>query len=221
MNQPARRRHSKKFMQKKEFMKKLLSMLVVLVAVSTKGFSQTAPGNQSFAQKLMQKLEFGITAGGNYSNFTGANFPTDPLPGFHAGFTVAYKFTDNFMVQEEFLYSLQGAKVKGGTLGTQDIKLSYGSVPILFKYRTNSGFFVEAGPQASFKVKEDLGGITDAKFAKKIDFGMAGGLGYQSKIGLGIGARYVYGLQKVQETPSPILGDFKNNSIQASIFYVF
>ena len=206
-------------------MKKQLLVLVVLVLVSAKGFSQTATKttseNESFGKKLMSKLEFGITAGGNYSNFTNANFATDPLAGFHAGLTVSYKFTDNFLVSEEFLYSLQGAKVKEGSFAGQDIKLSYASVPILFKYRTNSGFYVEAGPQASFKVKEDIGGVTDAKFAKKIDFAMAGGLGYQSKMGLGIGARYVYGLQKVQETPSLILGDFKNNSIQASIFYVF
>ncbi|OKS87488.1 hypothetical protein RG47T_2949 [Mucilaginibacter polytrichastri] len=166
-------------------------------------------------------MEFGLTAGGNASNFTSANFPTDPLPGFQAGLTVAYKFTDNFMVQEEFLYAMQGAKVKGGILGTQDIKLSYASVPILLKYRTNSGLFVEAGPQAGFKVKEDIGGITDAKYFKKVDFGMVGGVGYKSSIGLGIDARYVYGLQKVQEVPSVVLGDFKNNSIQASIFYVF
>lgn len=200
-------------------------MLVVLVLVSAKGFSQTTnkttPENESFGQKLMKKLEFGITAGGNYSNFTNANFATDPLPGFHAGLTVSYKFTDNFLVQEEFLYSLQGAKVKDGTLAGQEIKLSYASVPILFKYRTNSGFFVEAGGQAGFKVKEDVGGLTDTKFAKKIDFGAVGGLGYQSKMGLGIDARYIYGIQKVSETPSPVLGDFKNNSIQASIFYVF
>jgi hypothetical protein len=203
-------------------MKKLI--LAVLILASAKSFSQTTttpPQNQGFFKKIANRLEFGITAGGNYSNFTSANFATDPLPGFHAGLTVSYKFTENFLVSEEFLYSLQGAKVKEGTFAGQDIKLSYASVPILFKYRTNSGFYVEAGPQASFKVKEDLGGITDSKFAKKIDFGMAGGLGYQSKMGLGIGARYVYGLQKVQETPSPILGDFKNNSIQASIFYVF
>ena len=125
------------------------------------------------------------------------------------------------MVQEEFLYSMQGAKVKDGLLGGQEVKLAYAAVPILFKYRTDGGFFVEAGPQAAFKVSEDIGGITDAKFAKKIDFGMVGGLGYKSKIGLGFDARYVYGFQKVQETPSPVLGDFKNNSIQASIFYVF
>ncbi|MES2064614.1 MAG: porin family protein [Bacteroidota bacterium] len=202
-------------------MKKLGLMFVVLTAIVNKGFSQTAPGNQSFGKKLLSRMEFGLTAGGNASNFTSANFPTDPLPGFQAGLTVAYKFTDNFMVHEEFLYAMQGAKVKGGVLGTQDIKLSYASVPILLKYRTNSGLFVEAGPQASFKIKEDIGGITDTKFFKKIDFGIVGGIGYKSSIGLGIDARYVYGLQKVQENPSVTLGDFKNNSIQASIFYVF
>lgn len=202
-------------------MRKLVFMLVAFVAMTTKGFSQTAPENQSFAKKILGKMEFGITAGGNASNFTDANFGTDPLPGFQAGLTVAYKFSPNFLVQEEFLYATQGAKVTNGILAGQEVKLSYASVPILFKYRTNGGFFVEAGPQAGFKVKEDIGGITDAKFAKKIDFGMVGGLGYKSRIGLGFDARYVYGLQKVQETPSPALGDFKNNSIQASIFYTF
>ncbi|HEK22039.1 MAG: PorT family protein [Mucilaginibacter sp.] len=204
-------------------MKKLIFSLLILSAVSFRGFSQTtsptaAPANQSFGQKLMSKLEFGIKAGGNYSYFNGANFSTDPLPGFNAGLTVAYKITDNFMVQEEFLYSLQGAKVKTGILGSQEVKLSYASVPILFKYRTNSGFFVAAGGQAGFKVKEDIRGLTDLKFAKKVDFGAVGGLGFQSKMGLGIDARYYYGIQKVSETPSVILGDFKNNSIQASIF---
>jgi opacity protein-like surface antigen len=202
-------------------MKKLLLMLVILVMVTTAAFSQSSPENQNFGQKLLKKLEFGVTAGGNYSNFSGANFATDPLPGFHAGLTISFKITDNFLIAEEFLYSLQGAKVKSGPLVGQDIKLSYASIPILFKYRTNTGFYVEAGPQASFKMKEDLGGITDAKFAKKIDFGVAGGLGFQSKIGLGIGGRYIYGLQKVQEVSSATLGDFKNNSIQASIFYKF
>ncbi len=33
------------------------------------------------------------------------------------------------MVQEEFLFSTQGAKIKGGALGDQDLKLYYMSVP--------------------------------------------------------------------------------------------
>lgn len=202
-------------------MKKLVLCSLVLVAVSTNCFSQATPANQSFGHKLMSKFEFGIKAGGNYSDFTNANFSTDPLPGFNAGLTVAYKITNNFLVQEEFLYSLQGAKAKTGTFAGQDIKLSYAAIPILLKYRTNSGFFVEAGGQAGFKVKEDIGGITDAKFARKVDYGAVCGVGFKSKMGLGIEARYFYGVQKVSETPSAELGDSKNNSIQAGIIYVF
>src|SRR5476651_217410 len=107
-------------------MKKLT--LLCLVLVSAKGFSQS----------IFSRLEFGLKAGANYSNFTNADFPTDPLIGFHGGATVAFKFTNNFMVQEEFLFSTQGAKIKGGTLGEQDLKLYYMSVPLLLKYRTNS-----------------------------------------------------------------------------------
>lgn len=194
-------------------MKKLI--LIALVLASTNCFSQ------SFAQKIMSKLEFGIEAGVNYSNFTNAAFPTDPLVGFHAGATVAYKFTNNFMVQEEFLFSTQGAKVKGGDLGTQDLKLSYVSVPFLLKYRTNSGFFIEAGPQVGIKVKEEVAGLNGTDFAKKIDMAVAGGIGFQSKMGLGIGARYVYGVQKVADLNVGSLNNFKNNNVQASIFYVF
>lgn len=191
-------------------MKKL--MLICLVLVSAKSFSQS----------IFNRLEFGLKAGANASNFTNANFPTDPLIGFHGGATVAFKITNNFLIQEEFLFSTQGAKIKGGTLGDQDLKLYYVSVPFLLKYRTNSGFYLEAGAQTGINVKEDFSGINTSNFAKKIDLGAAGGLGYQSKMGLGIGARYIYGLSKVADfNASNINNDFKNNSIQASIFYVF
>lgn len=195
-------------------MKKL--MVICLLLVSAKGFSQ------SLTQNIFKHLEFGLEAGANASNFTNADFPTDPLIGFHAGATIAYKFTNNFMVQEEFLFSTQGAKIKGGTLGDQDLKIYYMSVPFLLKYRTNSGFYIEAGAQTGIRLKEDVAGINTDNFAKRIDLGAAGGIGFQSKMGLGIGARYIYGISKVSEfNISNVTNDFKNNSIQASIFYTF
>lgn len=201
-------------------MKKLI--LAVLVLVSTTCFAQTSPENQSFGKKIMSRLEFGIKAGANASNFNKFNLPTDPLIGFHAGLSVAYKFNEHLMVQEDFLYSMQGAKLKGGILGTQDLKLSYVQVPILLKYRTTSGFYVEAGAQTGILIKEDVVGYTgDQKFAKKIDASAVGGIGFQSKMGLGIGARYAYGFTKVSDTPSAALGDFTNSTIQASLFYIF
>jgi hypothetical protein len=187
-------------------------MLTCLVLLSTKGFSQS----------FLKRFEVGIKAGANYSNFTNASFPTDPLVGFHAGATVAFKITNNFLIQEEFLFSTQGAKIKGSEFDNQDLKLSYISVPILLKYRTNSGFYIEAGAQAGMKAKEQVKGLSAGDFAKKLDLAAVGGIGYQSKMGLGIGARYVYGLSKVGDfNASNIKNDFKNNNAQASIFYVF
>jgi len=193
-----------------KIMKKL--MLICLVLMSAKGFGQS----------ILSRLEFGIEAGSNYSNFTNASFPTDPLLGFHAGATVAFKFTDNFMIQEEFLFSTAGAKIKGGALGDQDLKISYMSVPFLLKYRINSGFYVEAGPQVGLRASENVSGITTSEFAKRIDLDAAGGIGFQTKMGLGIGVRYVYGISKVSEfNIANINNDYKNNNIQASIFYIF
>lgn len=197
-------------------MKKSILVLICLTFLSFEGFSQ------SVVKKIMGRLEFGIKGGFSYSNFTDANFDTDPLEGFNGGLTMAFKINNNLLIQQDFLYSTSGAKVLGGPLGAQDIKLSYINVPILLKYRTNFGLFVEAGPQVSMKIDEKVANFNGADFAKKIDFGVAGGIGYQSKIGLGIGARYVYGIEKVLNSPiANVTPDFKNNNIQASLFFVF
>lgn len=201
-------------------MKKLI--LAVILFASVQGYAQTTTSDQSFGKKIMNKLEFGIKAGTNVSNFNNFGLPTDPLIGFHGGLTVSYKFTDHLMVQQDFLFSTQGAKLKGGVLGRQDLKLSYFLVPITLKYRTSSGFYVEAGAQAGIKVKEQVVGFTGTDFAKKVDVAAVGGIGYQSKMGLGIGARYVYGLSKVGDVGNIFVNnDFKNTTIQASLFYVF
>jgi hypothetical protein len=195
-------------------MKKL--MFICLVLFSTQSFSQ------SFTQGLLQRMEFGLKAGVNYSNFTNAGFATDPLIGFHAGGTVAFKITKNFLIQEEFLFSSEGVKNKSNEFGKEDIKLYYVSVPILLKYRTNFGFYAEAGTQVGLKAKEEVAGLSGSEFAKKIDFGAVGGIGYQSKIGLGIGVRYIYGVSKVSDlNVSGVKSDFKNSNAQVSVFYVF
>lgn len=165
---------------------KILKKLFIgsLFLVSASGFSQ------SFFKNLQEHLYFGVKAGANYSDFTNADFDTEGLTGFHAGALVGYKFNDHFAVQEEFLYSTQGAKIKGGTMDGEDIKLSYVTVPILLKYKTDFGLYFEAGPQIGILVDEDftsLGISSDTKFAEKIDGGAAAGIGYQFQNGLGIG----------------------------------
>jgi len=68
-------------------------------------------------------------------------------------------------------------------------------------------------------VHENVNGDSE-DFAKSTDLSIAGGLGYHSPIGLGIGARYTAGLSKLGDfdaaTTKP---DWKNGVIQVSIFY--
>ncbi|WP_170982859.1 porin family protein [Dyadobacter frigoris] len=195
-------------------MKKLVFASLMLASVN--GFAQGT------MKDIMKRIQVGVTAGGNYSDFMNADFDTEGLPGFHAGLILGFKINDKLSIQEEFLFSQQGAKLKGDFLEKQDLKLYYMSIPILLKYRTKSGVYFEAGPQASFKVKEDVVGITGEDFAEKLDFGVAGGLGFQSKSGFGIGARYVYGFSPVGAfKTSAVKKDFTNTVAQVSIFYIF
>jgi hypothetical protein len=190
-------------------MKKLLCICLVLTSANC------------FSQGLLKRLQFGIKGGANYSNYTNADFATDALVGFHAGAIVGFKITDRLSIQEEFLFSSQGAKVKDNLFGEENVKVSYITVPFLLKYRTPMGIYFEAGPQVGIRAKEDLKDTQIGEF-KKMDLAAAGGIGFQTKGGLGIGARYIAGLSKVGDfNISNVKTDFKTNVVQASVFYIF
>ncbi|TRW27593.1 PorT family protein [Flavobacterium zepuense] len=195
------------------------SCIAALLLLSANCFSQSSFG------RIMDRIHFGVKAGANYSDFTNANFNTEGLVGFHAGAIVGFKISDSFSVEEEVLYSQQGATLKGGLLDGEDIKLSYVTVPIVVKYKTSFGLYLEAGPQVGILVDEDfkaLGINSDTDFAEKIDGGIVGGFGYQFENGLGIGARYYISFTDVTKARNAgVNTDFQNNMAQASIFYIF
>ena len=91
----------------------------------------------------------------------------------------------------------------------------------MLKLRTGGGFYVEAGPQIGFKTSQSSDNVGIDSLAKASDLSIAGGIGYHSKIGLGIGVRYTAGLSKVGdfEPQDGITPDFKNGVFQLSIFY--
>lgn len=197
-------------------MKKLLIFGFILIASNC--FSQ------SFTKSIFNRLSFGIKGGANYSDFANADFENEGLVGFHAGAIVNFKLGEHFAIQEEFLFSSQGAKIKGNLFTEENVKLYYMTVPILVKYRASSGIYFEAGPQVGALIKDDSEETTqrDGEFFKKLDLGVAAGLGFQAKSGLGIGVRYVAGLSKLGDfNASNIKTDFRSNVIQASIFYIF
>ena len=169
-----------------------------------------------------QTFQLGLKAGVNVSNFNGGNFDNidkKALVGFHAGGFVNFMFGDHFGIQPEVLFSTQGAKVKVAT-EEENLKLSYINIPVMLKYRFTGGFYLEAGPQIGFKVSEDFGDQSTEDFAKSTDFSVAGGLGWHSSSGFGIGARYTAGVSKVGDLDNSDLNpDFKNGVIQVGIFY--
>lgn len=180
----------------------------------------------TFAQGLLHRFTFGVKAGGNYSNFSGANFDTEGLAGFHLGGTINFRISEKFSIQEDILYSTQGAKLKSGSMiPGKDIKLSYISLPILLRFQTKVGFYIEAGPQANMLI-QDAKDTGFGDFADKVDAGVAGGIGYHFQQGpvkgLGIGARYYQGFMDVGKFNSTnIAKDFNNSVAQLSLFYTF
>ncbi|MDP4264353.1 MAG: porin family protein [Bacteroidota bacterium] len=186
-------------------MKKLLPLLIL--AISVNGLHA-------------QKLSGGLKAGVNITNFTGPglnNIDKKALVGFNAGGFLNLRF-GAISLQPEVLVSTAGAKYKNAD---SSFKLTYLSVPVMLKYRADGGFYVEIGPQVGFKLGEDISNKTIGDFAKDLDLSAAGGLGFQTKRGLGIGARYLLGLSKVGNfQPSAGLNpDFKNSVIQVGISF--
>lgn len=198
---------------------------IKFIAIACTLFLSGNAFSQGSNKTILERIHFGLKAGSNYSDFSNAGFKTEGLVGFHAGAIVGFEINDNFSIEEEFLYSTQGATLKGGLMDGKDIKLSYVTVPILVKYKTDFGLYLEAGPQVGILVDEDfeaLGINSDNDFAEKIDGGVVAGIGYQFKNGLGIGARYYLSFTDVTKVSTAgINTDFQNTMAQASLFYIF
>lgn len=192
---------------KEYIMKKI--MAIILFFASTTAFAQN--------------FEFGVKGGVNVSNFTGTNWgdvKEKSLIGFHAGAFVSFFLGNNFAIQPEVLFSSQGAKYESAT-SKGNLKINYINVPILAKYRFANGFYLEAGPQIGFRESDLKNEGTVENHIKNTDLSLAGGLGFHSKMGLGIGARYTAGLSKVgdYDASNPLNPDYKNGVFQLSLFY--
>src|SRR5215211_3785530 len=116
--------------------------------------------------------------------------------------------TGGLAIQPELLYNGMGAKVSqtvpviGTTRYEQD--MHYLSLPVMLQWKSQPGFFLELGPQASYLLKAtaDMGTSGDESNKDQFDnfdISAAGGIGFTSRIGLGVNARYIYGLSNIYE----------------------
>ena len=174
----------------------------------------------SFAVTNAQ-IAIGPKAGINISNLSGLStneIKAKSLVGFHLGGYVAFRF-GNIAIQPELLYSTQGAKIDS-VGGSENLKLNYFNIPVMLKYITNSGFYLETGPQLGFRTSAKFGSKDVKETVKSSDFSWDVGLGYQ-KNGLGLGARYCVGISKLGDAESVNIEDidYKNGVLQFSISF--
>jgi len=193
-------------------MKKTLLVLVVLTTVSFASHSQ---------------VHFGIKAGIGVFNFSGDDGDGfDSKVGITGGAYAAIPVSDMFAVAPEIQYSAQGAKTTES--GTEiDFNLNNVNIPVLLQYRNPSGFIAETGPQIGFltsaKAKADGGGgEVDIKDSfKGTAFSWVIGLGYKSKAGVGINARYNLNLNSIAEDDGGESVDVKNSGFQVTAIFEF
>lgn len=218
-------------------MKKISFLALALFS----GMALLAQDQPQLRTEMARKTFLGVKAGANW-----AKMDVDEYPGvnvnfntsMHGGIFLNIPIGTTLNFQPELLYNGVGSKFsESTTIGTvtttetYEQDLNYISLPLMFQVRGNSGFFLELGPQASYLISAKQQGPgtlnTDNKNAfDNFDIAMNGGIGWTSRVGLGINARYSYGLSNVLEDGG---GDnstndgpeLKNRVISVGLHYMF
>jgi hypothetical protein len=184
---------------------------------------------------------FGIKAGANWAKMDVDEYPgvnVNNKTSMHGGIFLNIPVGTTLNFQPELLYNGVGSKFREtstvGTVTTTETfeqDLSYLSLPLMLQVRSSKGLFFELGPQASYLIsakQEGPGNIdTDNKDAfDKFDVAINGGLGFTTRVGFGVHARYSYGLSNVLEdgggNNSPNDGpELKNRVLSVGLHYMF
>jgi len=166
-----------------------------------------------------QDINIGTKIGLNsYTINTDNNSGFDSRIGIHAGLLGHIHISEDFALQPEIVYSMQGAKS-----GNNELKLDYINIPVNVQYMFDNGFRLQAGPQlgllinakadnnnSSSNIKDDF---------KNIDAGLTFGVGYvHPPTDFGIDLRYNLGLNDISESSNV---ESTNRGFQIGIFYLF
>lgn len=173
-------------------MKKLLFVVIAAISFAT----ANAQG----------QLQFGLKGGLNLSNITVSNgfdgYSYSTLASFNAGAFLKVPVIRSFSIQPELYYSGQGFKGDDGSGGTYTEHVNYLNIPVLGKFTTRSGFYLETGPQIGVKLnaKDKENGLSqDVSSAyNSADFAWVFGAGYKIPMApVGIDLRYNVGITNV------------------------
>lgn len=217
------------------------------------GFAQDKPiGSMStpvLRTPMEKKATVGIDAGVNLSTFNvnAEEFANPSLApntnlktSFHAGVFVEIPIGGNFFIKPEIYYSGQGSKMSvqqatgtGTTTFNFEEDLGYVYLaPAALTFRTPGGFMIETGPQIGYLVRAKVDGTAPSGYSnggdlkglrKKTDVLLSSGIGFMTRVGLGIHGRYNFGFSNVLngDDNNNATGEMKTKVIQIGLAYHF
>lgn len=182
-------------------------------------------------------FSWGVKGGVNFATLNGGDIDSpDSRTSFHVGVVAEFPLADIFSLQVEALYSGQGAEYNQpyptgnilNPIGNRkvELQLDYINVPVLAKVYIVEGLSIEAGPQFSFLVNDEwdtnpTGDDGDSpspirQTAHTFEFGVAGGITFQTEFGLFAYGRYNQGISDIADDLN-----VQNSVFQLGIGYKF
>ena len=210
-----------------KLLQKITAGTMILAATLTAS-AQEADNTRSMSPS------FGVKGGVNFATVNGDFDSPDSRTSFHVGALAEFPLADIFSLQVEALYSGQGFEYNVPAIpflsegGKVEYQLDYINVPVLAKVYLFKGFSLEAGPQFSFLVNEEIDsaptdndGDTNTDSAKDFEFGFAGGVTFQTDMGLFATARYNQGVTEIFESREDADNKATNSVFQIGIGFKF
>jgi len=202
---------------------KLLSVgALMLGTVAVSNAQEDASNADSMA------ISFGVKGGVNFATLNGDIESPDSRTSFHVGVLAEFPIAEIFSIQAEALYSGQGAEFdfEGSDGDKAELQLDYINVPVLAKFYLFEGFSIEAGPQFSFLLNDEIdfnpnsnSGDSPTPFRdslKTFEVGVAGGVTFQTAMGLFATARYNQGITDIADDIN-----VQNSVFQLGVGYKF
>jgi Outer membrane protein beta-barrel domain len=176
------------------------------------------------------QIQFGVKAGYSLCSISipheAADFTVSSKSAFHGGILVNIPLVAGLSLQPEAVYSGQGGTINSD--GDHD-KLSTGliNIPVMIQYHYK-GAFIETGPQLGFllsaKVVSGVSSFDAKSDLKSTEMAWGVGIGYTTKLGLGIDVRYNFGLGDITKSQGNLndeSGGIHSSVLQIGLFYMF
>jgi opacity protein-like surface antigen len=164
------------------------------------------------AEKI--KTAYGLKAGVNFAELWGEDAipESDRKTGYSFGAFASFKLSENFTVQPEAIWSLQGESSESNGR----YKISYLNIPVMFKWKKGR-FYAEVGPQLGILTVNTSKSVPDElrlEDFETFDLTVNAGVGFQLFEDWSIGLRYGEGLTNI--APGR---DLRNSVIYLGVAY--